>query len=222
MRRLPFRVRAALLALLWVASCHAEPAPPLSTATPAPITPAPAAAEPGGHNLAMGTGEPRIPEPFTVEQRLLDAVRRNDRATIERALQRGAPIDAKDDIGRNAVLLAVLDANDLDLARWLHDKGAAVDEPDSGGRSALSFAAENGRADMVAWLIAQGAAVDRRDVQQRSPLEHAALGDHADVIALLLDRGADINGRDQFGDTPLIVACAKGNANAAAMLLQRG
>lgn len=209
--------QAALAALLLVAACEQQ-APP-SAATPAPATPI---AAPAARNLAMGTGEGRDPEPFTIEQRLLDAVRRNDRPTVEGALARGAGIQSKDDLGRNPVFLAVLDAGDLDLVRWLHDKGAAIDEADTGGRTALSFAAANGRLDITRYLVEQGAAVDRPDVQQRTPLFHAALNDHRDIAAFLLDRGAGANQRDQFGDTPLIVACAKGFGDMATLLLQRG
>src|SRR5690606_6995583 len=60
-----------------------EPAAPSAAASSADGK-APAAA--GRQNLAMGTGEPRAPEVFTRERRLLDAVQRGDRATIERAL----------------------------------------------------------------------------------------------------------------------------------------
>jgi ankyrin repeat protein len=170
----------------------------------------------------MGTGEARRPEPFTIDQRLLDGVRRGDRPTVERALALGAPLAAKDDIGRTTVLLAVLDAQDLDLVRWLHGKGAALDEPDNGGRRAMSYAAESGRLDIVRYLAENGAAVDHGDVQRRTPLFHAVLGGHRDVIAFLLDRGASLDARDQFGDTPLIVACAKGDGETAKLLLERG
>jgi ankyrin repeat protein len=199
-----------------VLGCRADP-PPVATPAPA-ASPAPHAAQ----NLALGLGEPRRPEPFTIEQRLLDAVRRNDRPTIERALERGAPLGARDDIGRGVVLLAVLDAQNLDLVRWLRAKGAAVDEPDAGGRNALSFAAETGQTEVARFLLDQGSLVERRDVQQRTALFNAALGNHTEIVALLLDRGADPNARDQFGDTPLIVACAKGSGPAAALLLARG
>jgi hypothetical protein len=220
MRRLPIAASRRALPLLFLAA--AAFAAPTPSAAPAA---APAAGAPPTRRIpahVLGLGEPRAPEPFTVEQRLLDAVRRGDRTTVERALQRGAPIGARDDIGRGVVLLAVLDAHDLELARWLHGKGAAIDEADNGGRTPLSYAAADGRADIVAWLLAAGAAADRRDVQQRTPLFHAALGDHPEVIALLVARGADVNSRDQWQDTPLIVACAKGNAAAAAYLLQHG
>lgn len=216
MRRLLIASLRALLPLLAAAAAH-------GAATPAATGTAPAA--PPTRRVpehVLGLGEPRQPEPFTIEQRLLDAVRRGDRPTVERALERGAPLAARDDIGRGVVLLAVLDAHDLALARWLHDRGAAVDEADNGGRTPLSYAAADGRADIVTWLLASGGTADRRDVQQRTPLFHAALGDHAEVIALLVARGADVDARDQWQDTPLIVACAKGNAAAAAFLLQHG
>lgn len=204
-------MRVLVVPLLLLAACDAPPSPEPRSAPPK-----------AERNLAMGTGEPRIPEPFTLEQRLCDAVSRHDRATIGRALERGASIATRDDLGRSLVLLATLDDGDLELVRWLHAKGAALDVPDSGGRTALSFAAEAGRLDIARYLVENGATVDRPDMQQRTALFHAALGDHPDVVAFLLDRRAALNARDQFGDTPLIVACAKGNAKAAELLLRRG
>jgi ankyrin repeat protein len=170
----------------------------------------------------MGTGEARLPQVFTIEQRLLEAVRQGDQGAIEKALEHGATVHAKDDLQRSTVLLAVLDAEDLELVKWLHVKGAALDEPDVGGRSPLSYAAAAGHLAMVSYLVKNGAEVDRRDMQQRTPLFHAALNDRETVIGYLLDNGAAVDARDQFADTPLIAACAKGSAAAAAMLIERG
>jgi ankyrin repeat protein len=213
----------SLISILTV-SCEADP--PASSKTAPPTAAATVAIEPtskgSSRNLLMGTGEPRLPERFTPEQRLLHAVRQNDRAAIERVLEHGVSVNAKDDIGRNTLFLAVLDARDLDLVRWLHSKGAAVDDADVGGRTPLGFAAEHGNLDISRYLAEQGAEIDHRDIQQRTPLFHAALTNHRDVAAFLLDRGADVNARDQFGDTPLIVACAKGNGETAKLLLERG
>lgn len=203
-------------------SRSAPAVPDPSAARPAPPAAVPPAAAPAQRNLAMGTGEARDPQPFTREQRLLDAVQRNDRATVARALELGVPVGTKDDLGRNTLLLAASDAGDLDLVRFLHDKGAAVDEPDVQARAAISFAAADGKLEIVRWLADHGAVVDRPDWLQRTPLFHAALGDHAEVIALLIERGASPDTADQFGDTPLIVACAKGNGAAARLLIARG
>jgi hypothetical protein len=211
--------RGVLLLLAMAASCDAGPAAPPRSGTPSPSR---TITRPPLHGLPLGIGEPRKPQPFTIDQRLLYAVSHDDRKMVERALQHGATVKAKDDIGRSTVLLAVLDAGDFDLVRWLHAKGAALDEPDLGGRTALSFAAAAGRLDIVRYLVQNGAAVDRADVQRRTPLFHAALDDRRDVVAFLLDRGANVNVHDQFGDTPLIVACAKGYGDMAAFLLERG
>jgi len=215
------------MALLLLAACGPEAPPPApTTSTTAAMrttsTTAPRPAASGPRNLAMGTGEPRETQPFTLEQRLRDAVERGDRATIEKALERGADLQAKDDLGRSVVVLATHYAGDLELVKLLHAKGAPVDVPDVNGRTALSFAAEDGRLDLVRWLVEQKAAVDSRDQQQRTPLFHAALAAHDDVIAFLADRGAAVDPRDQFGDTPLMVACAKGHDATAVLLVARG
>jgi len=170
----------------------------------------------------MGTGEPRDPQPFTLEQRLLDGVRRNDRETVERALALGAPVESKDDLGRSALLLAARDAGSLELVRFLRERGAAADAPDGEGRTALSFAAEAGQLDLVGYLAEQGAALDRPDAQQRTPLFHAVSADQREVVAWLAERGAALDARDRFGDTPLMIACAKGFGAMAELLLVRG
>jgi ankyrin repeat protein len=207
---------------LLVAACSGGSTPaPSPTAAPV-FTPFPEGSAAPVVNRALGLGEVRNPEPFTVDQRLRDAVSRNDRPTIERALERGADVKAKDELGRSPLFLAVMDARSLELARWLHEKGVPVDEPDVSGRSALSFAADLGDFPIVRYLVENGAAVDRRDVQQRTPLMHAAGANHPQIIAYLKERGADVNVRDQFGDTPLIVACAKGNVESVKVLLELG
>ena len=178
-------------------------------------------ARPGGGN-ALGIGEPRAPETFTLELRFLDAARRGDRATLERAILRGVSLETKDDLGRTALLLAARDAGSLELVRFLREKGAAADVPDVAGRAALSFAAESGRLDLVRELAGYGAETDRADGEQRTPLFFAVLGDHRETVEFLLGKGARVNAANQFGDTPLMMACAKGYGALAALLLARG
>jgi ankyrin repeat protein len=212
------RTSPLLMALLLVTACRGGDAPaPKPAATP--MTKSSPRSAP---KIDMGGGEARVPQPFTLEQRLLEAVRQGDRPAIERAVELGAALTVKDDLARSTVLLATLDAGDLALVRWLHEKGVPLDEPDAGGRSALSFAAERGHLGIVQYLVEHGAAVEQRDMLQRTPLFHAALSDRPEVIGYLIEQRADPNARDQFEDTPLIVACAKGCSAAATMLLQRG
>lgn len=179
-------------------------------------------AQAGEKNLIMGTGEPREPQPYTREQRLLEAARRGDRETVERALDLGVPVESADDLSRSTLLLAARDAGDLDLVRFLHERGGAIDRADAGGRTPLSFAAMSGRMELVRYFVDQGAIVDSPDRRGRTPLFHAVLGDQLEAARYLLDQGADVNVRDRFRDTPLMMACSKGYADMARLLLARG
>ncbi|MEZ4217296.1 MAG: ankyrin repeat domain-containing protein [Myxococcota bacterium] len=173
-------------------------------------------------NRVMGTGEPRLPEPFTLEQRFLHAVRTADRASVERALELGVDPNAKDDLGRNAFLLAVRDARSLELAKLLRARGAAVDVPDAEGRTAFSHAAARADLALVEYLAAQGAALDAPDAQGRTPLFHAVAANRVETARFLIERGADVDVRDRFQDTPLMIACAKGHGPIAELLVASG
>lgn len=176
----------------------------------------------GARGNALGIGEPRAVEPFTLEQRYLDAARRGDRATLERALELGVAVDARDDLQRSALLLAARDAGSLELVELLAARGAKLDEPDAGGRTPVSWAAGAGHLELVRWLAEREAQVDRPDGQGRRPLFYAVGGGHREVVSLLLDRGADPNAADRFRDTPLMLACVQGRGEIAAVLLERG
>jgi hypothetical protein len=179
-------------------------------------------AEAGPRNRIMGTGEAPAPQPFTREQRLLEAAREGDRATVERALELGVPVESADDLGRSALLLAARDAGDLELVRFLHERGAEIDRPDADGRTPLSFAAAAGRLELVRYLAREGAAVDSKDDRDRTPLFHAVLFDRRETVAWLLEHGAEVDVADRFGDTPLMMACAKDHAEMARLLLAHG
>jgi ankyrin repeat protein len=170
----------------------------------------------------LGIGEPRVPSPFTPEQRYLEAARQGDRVALGRSLAKGVPVDTKDDLGRSAFLLVVRDAGNIDLMRLLRARGAAIDSADAGGRTPLSWAATAGRLDIVRELVTLGAVVDRRDAHARTPLFHAVTEDRRDVVAFLLGHGANIDAADRFGDTPLIMACSKGFGELANQLLAAG
>lgn len=173
-------------------------------------------------NRVMGIGEARNPEPFTREQRFLHAVRQKDRATVLRALELGVSIDTVDDLGRSAPLLAVRDAESLELLTLLHERGAPVDQPDLDGRTPLSYAAARGRLDLIRFLIAAGAEVDSIDEVRKTPIFYAATSNHPDAIRLLHKNGAQLDARERFQRTPLIAACEKNAEEAARVLLELG
>ncbi len=210
----------AVLAALALAGC--DPGPPSSSSRTSAAAEAGASRSAPKPSIPLGPHEPRKPQTFTLEQRLLDAARRGDQTTLERALELGASLGARDELQRSALILAARDAGSVQMVRFLHARGAGLDEADIQGRTALSFAAEAGRIDLVEMLLAGGAAADRADGEGRTPLFHATLTDQQAIVRLLITRGASVNTRDRFGDTPLLVACAKGHGGMAALLLEHG
>ena len=215
-----------VIALLWVlpvACGGSEESAPAAKPPEAPAPQAQPAARPErGGGPPLGIGEPRAPEPFTLEQRFLEAARQGDRATLERALERGVDVNARDDLGCSALLLAVRESGNLEIVELLEARGAAPDMPDTNGRSPLSWAAGAGRVELVRHLLERGAQLDRPDASRRTPFFHAVLGDQRETAQLLLDAGAAVDPADEFGDTPLMLACAKGYGEMAALLLERG
>lgn len=166
--------------------------------------------------------EPLAPSPFTLAERYLDAARRGDMTTLKLCIDKGVDIRAKDGFARSALLLAVLNARDLEMVKFLQSLGLPVDEPDVRGRTPLGYAAGNGQVEMVSYLLAQDASVDRKDAQGQTPLYHAVLIGSKESVLRLLAAGAAIDSRDQFGDTPLIGACNKGFDDMARLLMEKG
>ncbi len=74
---------------------------------------------------------------------------------------------------------------DLDGIRRLRVQGAALDQADYDGRTALHLAASEGRAEVVEYLVARGVDPSRVDRWGNTPLDDARRDGHLDVIAIL-------------------------------------
>ena len=140
-------------------------------------------------------------------------------------LDKGAAVDAKDDLaGRTPLSWAAARGHEA-VARLLLDKGAAVDvKDDLAGRTPLSWAAEGGHEAVVRLLLDKGAAVDGKDTKYgRTPLSLATERGHEAVVRLLLDKGAAVDAKDDMaGQTPLSRAAERGHEAVARLLLDRG
>ncbi len=150
---------------------------------------------------------------------------RND--TVSFLLSRGVDVNAKDQEGWTALLLAA-DRDRASLVQTLVDRGADVnakcDCPGylSGGWTALMIAAREGHDDIARILVAKHADVNLKSNLGRTALVEAANEGRADVVRTLLDNGAAVNAKDIHGRTPLMEAAFKGHLDVVQTLLQRG
>jgi serine/threonine-protein phosphatase 6 regulatory ankyrin repeat subunit B len=100
--------------------------------------------------------------------------------------------------------------------------GADANVTDTAGRTALSYAADNGDHDTAGLLLAAGADRSIADEDGWTPLIWASdLGWDAGVAMLLQHGGrASLTRRDRYGQTALVVASRMGHADVVRLLLQ--
>lgn len=132
-------------------------------------------------------------------------------AVMEYVLAKGAPVDARDRLGRSALWAAVW-AGQPQAFKLLLDKGADVNVSAKTGDPLLFMAVEGGRAEMVRELLTRGATVDRPSRsplwQGVTPLQRAVTLRSVELVTLLLERGADARVKNDKGQTAVDLAAA--------------
>ena len=152
---------------------------------------------------------------------LLTAARMGQTETIVLLLDRGANIEAENDIGWTALMLAALNGN-TETVRLLLDKGADIEAKDNKGRTALMLAVRMGRIEIVTLLLDRGANIEAKDNKGRTALIFAALSGKTEIAMLLLKRGADIEAKDNKGRTALRWAARMRETKTVDLLRERG
>ena len=111
---------------------------------------------------------------------------------MKRGLADGAAINSRNRLGESA-LIVVLKKNRVDLAQFLIDAGADINQPALNGINALMAAAYEGQTEMVRQLLAKGANPAALDRLQKNAMIYAAGEGHTQVVTLLLASGIDPN-----------------------------
>lgn len=110
--------------------------------------------------------------------------------------------------------------NDVESARQLLARGAAVDAADAFGWTPLTCAGWNGCAESARLLLENGAEVDHRDEEGCTPLMRAAANNRADTVQLLLQFGAAVDIRSGAGKTAGDYAAKNHCAESLVLLAQ--
>lgn len=92
--------------------------------------------------------------------------------------------------------------------KFLLDRGAGVNEKDSGGKTALFLATEQNNHHVISMLLEKGADASIKNTAGTDALHQSIHGDHSAAFRLLLDHGGqDIDGKDSSGRTAMYLAC---------------
>ena len=128
------------------------------------------------------------------------AVRERNVAEVEMLIDKGANIDATDDLGRTPLYLAALhgygDVVDLLLAKGANAKKGASWK---GYDTPLHVASAQGHEEIVRHLVARGTDVNIKNWAGQTPLLYASWGGRTSVVDFLIAHGADVHVRDKHG-----------------------
>jgi hypothetical protein len=152
------------------------------------------------------------------------AARTGKVSTIQKYLDRGGDINARDENGWTALSLAAYYGHS-EVVKLLIDKGADIHARDNEGRTALIHAARSrfSHVAIVKLLIDKGADIHARDNEGRTALIHAARCSfsHVAIVKLLIDKGADIHAMDNNGCTALMLSTQVTHSSTFQLLLNR-
>lgn len=166
-----------------------------------------------------------------VNKQLLDAARNGDLNEVKRLLQRGADVNAQDQNGTSALMMA---AGNLDIVKLLVSHGAYINANDNTGRTVLDEAksqlmelAVGGSGRFAELSNADPATIRHQQKIVEFLEEYQKLVEWVEKGNLVaareaLAKGADVNARNDDGTTILMIAVAKGHKDIAKLLVSKG
>jgi ankyrin repeat protein len=165
------------------------------------------------------------------------AVRKRQFPMVDFLILHGADTDAGQRL--NPIQNAVV-ANDLEMVRFLLERGVDPDGRTDGGMTALLYLPGRAGLDMARLLVQAGGDVnavmvsgdsvlldagaepDLLDSMGIGALASACETDSLALVRLLVERGADLEQRDYAGQTPLAYAVGQGRREIASFLIDSG
>lgn len=155
------------------------------------------------------------------EDAFLKTLERGDVNTVKLFLAAGMNPNAKDEMGRTALMLAALNGHNH-ISHLLLDKGADVNARDDDGSTAIINAASNDHRGTLEGLLESGANVNAANKDGQTALLRAAKEGHTEIVRILLNKGAKVNVKDKDGRSALMWAEINAHSDTARLLKEAG
>ena len=131
-----------------------------------------------------------------------------DAQNVQKAIDDGANVNAKDDDWNSPLLLAVKNKLSFDVIKILVENGADINAQDQDGFSALLLTVrDNTNPDLTRFLIEHGADMNQVTIGGANALILASgFNQNPEIIRILIQNGADIDARQSEGWNALMFA----------------
>ena len=229
---------AALLTLMLV-GCGSSPSgnsdDPQPNTTDRPVTTTPPTTEESGHRADSTTTEsvPDVPETAAADREtdlaLISASSRGAVREVERLLEQGADVHARDDTGGTTPLIAAAYRNHIETAKILIEAGADVNAKDETQQSAYLISTSEVGDDprLLELTLANGADVQSLDSYNGTGLIRASERGYVRIVSKLLETDIDVNHVNNLGWTALLEAiilgdCGPGHTEVVSLLVEAG
>ena len=194
---------------------RADPATGGSSEMASPTTVPEGATAEGTSEASTREAAESIPENRELDARLISAADSGDAGTVERLLDEGASVRARDANGRTALVAAAY-GNHLEAAEMLIRAGADVNAKDETEQSAYLISTSEVGDDprLLELMLRNGADVGSLDSYNGTGLIRAADRGHVRIVEKLLKIGTDVDHVNNLGWTALLEAIILGGGDA--------
>jgi ankyrin repeat protein len=110
-------------------------------------------------------------------------------------------------------------AGDIARVNALITSGAAVDEKNISGETALLLAVKHDRTAIAKSLMAAGASINARAKNKDTPWLLAGASGRTEIVRAMIPLGPDLSIRNRYGGNALIPACERGHVETIKLLL---
>lgn len=150
---------------------------------------------------------------------LLEVLEKNCLESLRFLLNSGANPNAKNRVGKTALMLAGIKGN-VQIIHFLIKARPNLEMCDLSGDRALMHIAKKGHVQAAQYLIEHRARIEASNHQGKTPLMIAAAHEQHEMVKALVALGANIEHQDAWGATPLAIEIEAGESPQMATLLR--